>query len=421
MRPSRFIFRLLAFLGFMGLFIFLSLNKSRNAPQNAIWSDAEGYYMYLPGTFMYDWKDMPTRTPGWPKVDNRTYTKFTCGVAILQLPVWVTGHVLAGLFGVESNGFSYLDGVLVTTSTIIYYLLGLLLLYQVLSRYYHRALICFAFLLMLVGTNLYFYVVSESGMSHVYSFFTFCLIIFLTDKYWSKPSSGLIWALALTYALTVLIRPTNAIMLFWILGFGVTDLKMLKERCRHFIEKWWRVPIFLTSGMVVFLPQIMYWKMMTGSWISYSYGEEGFSNWSHPKMIQVLTHLENGLLLYSPMLILALVGMAMMVWRKEVNGRLVLLLFILATYIFGSWWDWNFGGAFGHRCFVEYYAVLFFPFCYFLQKIKETGNRRLYLFIGILISIFIIYSLQMTYMYASPWDGPEWTWDEYLVRLRRAF
>ena len=54
-----------------------------------IWSDAEGYYLYLPAVFIYGgFEGIPYRTtvqfsnyPGTEKV----FTKYTCGVAMLEM------------------------------------------------------------------------------------------------------------------------------------------------------------------------------------------------------------------------------------------------------------------------------------------------------------------------------------------------
>jgi len=125
----------------------------------------------------------------------------------------------------------------------------------------------------------------------------------------------------------------------------------------------------------------------------------------------VLGHLENGLFLYSPLVVLAFGGMLYLAWRRQLSGHIFLIVLAAATYIFASWWDWNFGGAFGHRCFVEYYAILALPFAFVLDKMTKirAGFFRVVCFL--IVAFLIWYSLHMTYAYASPWDGPEWTWE----------
>ena len=43
----------------------------------------------------------------------------------------------------------------------------------------------------------------------------------------------------------------------------------------------------------------------------------------------------------------------------------------LAVYILSSWWCWWFGGSFGSRAMVEFYAFLIFPLAVFIEKIAK--------------------------------------------------
>ncbi|MBL0009093.1 MAG: hypothetical protein IPP25_18465 [Saprospiraceae bacterium] len=112
----------------------------------------------------------------------------------------------------------------------------------------------------------------------------------------------------------------------------------------------WMIP----GAFLFFLPQLMYWKEMTGHWLYYSYTEEGFKYWNEPKIAAVLFDVQNGLFLYSPLVLLMMTGIVMGLFKKNFQAPVVLLIFSIATYFFASWWAWWFGGAFGHRCYVEF-------------------------------------------------------------------
>ena len=48
---------------------------------------------------------------------------------------------------------------------------------------------------------------------------------------------------------------------------------------------------------------------MTGHWLYYSYTEEGFKYWNEPKIAAVLFDVQNGLFLYSPLVLLMMAGL----------------------------------------------------------------------------------------------------------------
>ncbi len=58
--------------------------------KNIIFSDQEGYYMYLPALFIYGGFDQyPIRTKeqfGYYQNTKKVFTKYTCGVALMEMP-----------------------------------------------------------------------------------------------------------------------------------------------------------------------------------------------------------------------------------------------------------------------------------------------------------------------------------------------
>jgi hypothetical protein len=151
----------------------------------------------------------------------------------------------------------------------------------------------------------------------------------------------------------------------------------------------------------------------------WSYGDESFKYWREPKLIRVLFDAWNGWLLYSPIAAIPLSGLIQERHRNRHGERAVIFIFVFATWLFASWWAWWFGGAFGHRCYVEYCAFLVLPFSGIIDKV---GKKRLrsYLF-GTLCVVLIYYSMGLTYNYRAPWDGPDWTYEKVAGEVARLF
>jgi hypothetical protein len=159
---------------------------------------------------------------------------------------------------------------------------------------------------------------------------------------------------------------------------------------------------------------MLYWHEMTGKWVRYSYEGEGFIYWAKPKIAAVLFDVQNGLFVYSPMALLMVAGIVTG-WRARKHQAVsTAFIFILSTYFFASWWAWWFGGAFGHRSYVELYALLAFPLAGLFEKtmaLRRVVVRDLIL-AGLLFLMF--YSVRLSFLYThlpGPWDGPDWRWN----------
>ncbi len=265
-----------------------------------------------------------------------------------------------------------------------------------------------------LGTNLFHYATKEMGMSHVYSFFLFTVLLFYLPKYFKKPDFINSVVMGIVMGWIFLIRPTNFILFFLLLLYDVYSSDQLKERIKFFIHHYSSVLIMMSAGFIMLIPQFMYWKEMTGHWIYYSYTEEGFKYWNKPKILAVLFDVQNGLLLYSPLVILMLFGIFYGLKVKKFHSPAMLLIFVVATYIFASWWAWWFGGAFGHRSYVEYYAILAIPLAGLIQKIFSSRKKIVRISFQFLLIALMVYSVRLSYLYTSiggPWDGADWRWN----------
>ncbi|NCU06347.1 MAG: hypothetical protein GXC73_20525, partial [Chitinophagaceae bacterium] len=383
------------------LCVFISIRANKH-PEKLIWSDMEGYYVYLPSVFIYNgFKKEAVRDTGYIKEYPGTtiiYSKYTSGVAILELPFFLIAHILSKPFNYPSNGHSAIYAYGLMAAGIFYLLAGLLLLWKVAVQYYDRLSAALALFFLAAGTNLYYYTFFQPSMSHVFSFFLFACLLYLTEKLTASIKSNqstsiVFWIIfAFTSGLIVLIRPTNIIVLLY------PVYRWLKE-CgdkKHFLKT--NLKALLPAAFVFvlpFIPQIIYWLYVSGKPVLWSYNNESFIFWKEPKLIRVLIDPWNGWLLYSPIVIFPLVWL--LVKRKENKHaeKIILFIFAIATYLFASWWAWWFGGAFGHRSYVEFYALLALPFASLISRLqKNNWLLLLFLFTAFLLAY---YNLGLTY------------------------
>lgn len=383
----------------------------------------EGYYMYLPATLIYGnftkeaVRDTNYLKP-WPGTD-KVYTKYTCGVAILEAPFFLAAHVLSKPLGYASDGHSLIYCYLLMISAIFYMLAGMYLLWQSIIVYYSKSAAMLVLASLFLGTNMYYYTLFQPAMSHIYSFFLFSALIFLTEKIIKHEKSDSFWPFILfgfTVGLILLVRPTNIIMLLYPL---YRWNKQMVNKLDYLRKNSFKLVLMVGFALVIWMPQLIYWKTVTSQWVMWSYGEETFKYWKEPKLFRVLFDAWNGWLLYSPMAFIPLFSLFMGRHSNRHSERIIIVILALATYLFASWWAWWFGGAFGHRCYVEYYALLAIPFAVIAER-AFVHNWSKVAFIAFCLFL-IYYNLGLTYNYQAPWDGPNWTYDSVWNEVKKLF
>jgi len=390
-----------------------------------IWSDQEGYYIYLPAVFIHgSFENLPfINGCSVIETDNgpRTFTKYTYGVALMQSPFFLMAHQLSPFLNFPQDGRSspYIWAIML--AAIFYMLAGLALLKKILLfRGFSNRVTNISLVLLALGTNLFYYTFRESGMSHVYSFFLFSLLLYAVQQYGLRNHLKWLTLIAFCYAVIVLIRPTNAIIALVLLFASIKSGEQLTRSTLEWIKnwKWW---LFLMVALVlVFAPQFIYWKSIFGEYVFYSYGNEGFTNWNHPKFLQVLFSHQNGWIIYSPIVLFSFYGIWVMI-REKAKGRwMAPIILLIATYVFASWWAWWFGGAYGHRCYVEYVTLLAIPMATAVKRLSGSSNK-IRNTVGVIALLMIFVNLRMSDFYHGPWDGPNWTWTTYFDKVTDAF
>lgn len=422
LKPKIFLLFLLPF------FIFLTFNKhskdKAKSYHGVIWSDAAGYYVYNPMWFIYGNEassfpdSIEAQTGNGFQLNfesNKVLTKYPCGVAILQAPFFLVSHALAKPLGYKADGFSRIYSFGLFFAGIFYCCMGLFFLSKFLSRYFSPGISMSAPILFLAGTNLFYYSIDAPGMSHVYSFFLFSLIIYLSPVITTKPNFKYYVLFFICLFLAVLARPTNILIGLFPLFYFVNSRTEIMERIQFLLQQKITLFISIALGCLVLIPQLLYWHNTTGNFLSYSYKDEGFDFLKNPKILEVWFSTNNGLFTYSPMILLSVVGIVLLIVNKKLSGYFYAGLFLLISYVFASWWCWWFGCSFGARSFVEYYAVLIIPFCFLLERSAMNKYSRIIVILAIGFCCYL--NMDMEYYYDGCFYGETWDFASYLKLL----
>lgn len=403
------------FIFFFSVCCFLSFNRHSKAAvfnyHSEIFSDKSGYYVYLPALFIYDFqaKKLPPHIDiktgkgfSIDTVNSKIFTKYTYGVALMQAPFFIATHLLAEKLGYPADGFSMIYDKMIDIAGVFYMVLAFIFLYLFLIRYVPSKIAVVGLTGIFLGTNVFYYSIFETGMSHVYSLFLFSVFLYLAGSMFKpgqKEYLNVIFGLVI--GLIIVVRPVNIIFLptyFLFNQFHFNDIRRLIKP----------ILVIVFFACLLLIPQLIYWKYLSGHFFTYAYKEEGFTNILSPKMIPMWFSTDNGLVIFSPMVIFVLIGLVFAKMPNPRQGLWMGIYFLFISYVFSSWWCWDYGGSFGSRPYVEYYALFVLPFCFFIQHIM--GNRLLLYGFGSLIILCIIWNLKLIFSFDGYWYWGEWDW-----------
>ena len=333
-------------------------------------SDVNQYYSYLPALFIHGDLSMnyPNERGYWLVGDSNQpkLQKMTCGMAIMYSPFFLVGHSIAKLSDAKADGYTKPYSISLRIGTYIYVSIGLYLLYLSLLCFFKPWISTISILLIFISTNLFYYSFSEAEMSHSYLFFLFSVVIYYTLKWTRNHQKQFLYYVALALGMAVLIRPTSIVVVLFPLLYVWSNKESIKALFQNKLS-------LIISIVLFFIPifiQMLYWKVYGGTWMRWSYGDEHFY-FSNPHVIDFLFSYRKGWFVYTPIMIFSIVGLLFL--PKKIKGMKwsIPIILVLAIFILSSWWCWWFGGSYGSRSMVEFYALLIFPLAAFIEKISQ--------------------------------------------------
>jgi hypothetical protein len=416
------------FTGVFFLLLFLAFNRHSKdrlfTYHTELWADKAGYHMYLPALFYYDFKasnypeDFGSNIGNGfrfnPKED-KVISKYPIGVAVLQSPFFTLGHFIdqfneRGECQKSYAGYSWIQHKMIDVSTVFYFVFGLLLLFKVLIRNNARRQVYVLLFLLTFGSNAYFYITRDAGLSHAYSFFTFSAFLYFFNRLINQSKSIKTEVIMLLFvaSLGCLIRPVN------VLFYGLSALVFIIPNWSYLIQhkRVIGTSVLLALPIALLLPflQLVYYKYAHGSYLAYSYTDEAFIYADTPKFARVWFAPANGLLPYSPVFALSLIGIFFM-FKSDLKLALTyVILFLGVSYLYAAWWTPGLGCGYGHRGFIEHLPFFALPAMITLRKIRSRWLISILASLGL---VYIGFLIAFQYRYDGCWYGNGyWDWLE---------
>jgi hypothetical protein len=373
------------------LIVFVVLMNLKFAPGNIISWDVYGYYLYLPTTFIYhdlgmindgiildlmdQYKSSATFYQGMKMPEGNYVMKYSMGMALLYAPLFFLGWLGALLFDYPVDGFSIPFQYALFYGSICYSLVGIWYSAKVLNYFFDWKIASLVLGLIVLGTNYMVHVTmyGQNAMSQNYLFTGYALVLWLTIKwhkrfYW-KYSIGL----SIVISLMVLSRPTEIVVLAIPVLWGIFNKETLYSKLESLLK--YRNQVFMFLGVMLFIGafQFVYWKIYAGKFLFDSYGGnagEGLELLS-PFTKQFLFSFRKGWLVYTPLMIVAIIGFYGMYKKNRSIFFAIITYFILNLYLVSSWSNWWYAQSFSQRAMVSSYPIMAIGLGYFLVWLFE--------------------------------------------------
>lgn len=389
------------------IYLFVAKNEYCNSEKkiNVITWDGYGYYVYLPAIFIYkdikEYKFVETHLKKYHfsdalyqirTKDGITFPIYNIGLSVLWLPFFLIAHAFCKLSDYyTADGMSAPYQIAIIFASFFYLILGLSYLRRFLLLYINEAKTAIVIIAITLGTNYFYYFNFGKELTHIYLFSFYAVYLYYIKQYFSGFKRKNLILFSIVAGLMILIRTSEIIAFILPLVYKINtnrfDEKIkIKNKVLFYL-------IFFSS--VVFLIQILYYKTGTGRFYIDGYYDHHF-NFSHPNIVKFFFSYERGFFVYTPIMLIAVLGIYYMRYKHQDWMFAVLLFFIFNFYILCSWDDWKYGSTFGSRPVVQMYAILALPLGI---VITFFWKKKLSWIISIIILLAIFLNLFQTYQF----------------------
>ena len=383
-----------------------SLAKHRHWQQPISW-DAFGYYLYLPAILIHH--DVAIKDPAWfdelfdrydPSAtvyqfnymdDGGRAIKYPIGLAMLWLPFFLIAHFLAGLLDLPQDGMSAIYQWAMVIGSWCYFLLGLVWLRKVLLHAFGDRVAAITIILLVIGSNVLYMTVFDPLMPHMFLFSLYAGIIWYTIRWHERPSLRSAAMIGTLIGIAIACRNTEFIILLIPLLWGI------KERgLRGQVRLMGKFPLHFSIAAVLLVlmcvPQLLYWKYVTGDlfYISYTNAGEGL-DLHRPHILKVLFSFRKGVFIYTPLIGIAFLGVFFLRRWIPRGSHAIIIYLMINLWVVSSWTIWWYADSFGNRGLVQSYAVLALPLASLIAGGLRSRSRVVLSVVAAMLVLFCMF------------------------------
>lgn len=393
-RARYMLYAMLAVLGFIGTSVVtVGRMMTYDTAFNIATGDGKDYYVYLPSALVDHDLDLSNqmrehygREFEQSMVENRTprgyvADKYPIGVSLTITPPAIAAHLLCvplhaltrwSVFTPDGYSLPYQILVLAWIEMLGFFTLVMIDTLLIEHVCQDGRWVALGIASVALGSAYGFHFFTNPLASHTVSIFWLSAVMLLSmrmieDADAKRLNAKRVAALSFCLAMALVTRPTDVLVApFLILALWHIARNGLLPRGLMLL------PIVIVCFAPILL-QLWVWHRMNGAWLIFSYRGERFY-FSQPRIWQTILSSRNGLFWWSPMLLLATIGLLWRLFTSRDARRNTLLRcigasFLIIWYLNSAWWSWWFGEAWGSRAFIEVSLLFMIGMTWLIQRI----------------------------------------------------
>jgi hypothetical protein len=399
--------------------------------------DGVGYYAYARAPliqhnlrFEEDWRHAnlnfsQSRTLPNGELSPGQYTEtgyvsnlFTVGPALLWTPFLLAAHalvLLSNAFGahIPADGFSLPYILAMALGTAFYGFMGLILSYSLARKYVEGRWAFLATLGIWGASSLPVYMYFNPAWSHAHSAFAVALFLW----YWDRTRgarmlfewillgfiAGLIIDVYFPNGVFLILPLIEALSCYWSLS-RAKDLHAAGSLLAA-------NSLFLVAMALTFVPTLITRKIIFGSFFRFGAYTALPWDWTAPYWRSVLFSSEHGLLSWTPVLVLSIVGLSLAPRSARRTAAYLGAGAAAFYYVIASYPIWHGMASFGNRFFVSVTPVFVFGLALFLQRCSGFWRsvRRAFVSTAVVLLLFVLWNAGFMFQWGAhliPPRGP---------------
>lgn len=333
---------------------------------------------------------------------------FSIGPAILWSPFLLITHVGVEIFDalgghIPADGYSRPYIFAMALGTAIYGFLAVWISFCLARKYIDERFAFSATIGVWFGSSLPVYMYFNPSWSHAHSAFAVALFVY----YWSCTRQNRTWKQ------WAILGGLGGFMMdvYYVNGtFLLLPLFDTLEGCLEGFKTDHAIPmirrmllkdaIFLMAIALVFFPTLITKKIIYGSYLNFGYTEHW--SWTSPAFLKVLLSADHGLFSWTPILLLAVLGLLVLPAQNRIVGRLAVGAFLAYGYVIGCYQDWDGISSFGNRFFVCLTCIFVLGLAALSDRLMKVWDAYSALFLArSAMALLIVWNLGLIYQWGT--------------------
>jgi hypothetical protein len=290
----------------------------------------------------------------WPPMEmpgGYLRNQWSVGPSLLWLPSFLQAHVTVGVMRLlgrdeTADGYSLPYRLACALATAGYAFLGLFLACRTAERFTARTPAILATVALWLASSLPVYVYFLPFYSHALASFAVSVFLWywLTRRPLDRPRQWMAWGLV--GGLVWQMEPLAGLVLVAAVMEWLSSL-----RATTFPRAAASGTAFGAAALLAATPQLVIKSILHGSALRTGTLNRYF--WDAPRLADVGFATEHGLFLWTPVLLVSLIGLLMLCRRAPVAGLGLLAAFVCTYYVVACYEAWHGISSFGNRFFVS--------------------------------------------------------------------